>query len=103
MEARCRRLLRRGCDGAPGHGHGCGIYAVRTREAAEALLRELPPLPGPVAIALVSLWGRVIENVGGWRGQYAYPYALDLISGNAGAATALRQRYLVDVSNCLLG
>jgi hypothetical protein len=39
----------------------------------------------------------VIENVGGWRAQYAYPYALELIGGNEAAVAGLRRRYLVDV------
>lgn len=97
MEARCRRLLRRVCDAAPATGHTCGIYAVRTREAAEKLLHELPPLPGPVAVGQVSLWGRVVENVGGWRAQYAYPYELFLLRGDDATVRSLRSRYAVDV------
>ena len=97
MEARCRRFLRSGCSEAPGRGHACGIYAVRERDDAEGLLRDLPPLPGPVAVGLVSLWGRVIENVGGWRAQYAYPYALQLLRGDERTARLLRSRYAVDV------
>lgn len=97
MEARCRRLLSQ-AHHAPRLGHRCGIYAVRTRELARALLDELPPLPGAVALGRVSLWGRVIENTLGWRAQYAYPYELELIGAPDGMATALRDRYAVDVS-----
>jgi hypothetical protein len=96
LEARCDRLLGR-CGEAPRLRHSCGIYAVRTREAAEALLRGLPRLPGPFAIGRVSLWGRVIENVGGWRAQFAYPYELQLIGADAADAQDLRRRYAVDV------
>lgn len=95
LEARCRRL--RGCGGAPRAGHTCGIYAARTRELARALLDELPGLPGPVALGRASLWGRVIENVDGWRAQYAYPYDLELVGGTTADAAALRRAYAVDV------
>jgi hypothetical protein len=98
LEARCRRLLRRSCSGAPGDGHTCGIYATRTRDAALRLLHELPPLPAPVAIGRVSLWGRVFENVGGWRAQYAYPYSLELVGGGEAVARELRALYRVDAA-----
>ena len=98
FEARCRRLLGK-CADAPAPGHPCGIYALRTREQAEALLRQLPlTVPGQVALSRVSLWGRVIENVGGWRAQFAYPYDLVLVGGNPATARALTARYAVDVS-----
>jgi hypothetical protein len=51
-----------------------------------------------IALGRVSLWGRVIENVQGWRAQYAYPYDVTLIAGDADAARGLRRRYAVDVS-----
>lgn len=81
----------------PRPGHTCGVYAARKRELAESLLNELPPLVEPVAIGLVSLWGRVIENLDGWRAQYAYPYDLELLNGDVELAHALRRRYQVDV------
>ena len=55
-------------------------------------------VPGPVALGRVSLWGRVIENVDGWRAQFAYPYDLLLVGGDPAAARALARRYAVDVS-----
>jgi hypothetical protein len=101
-------------DAAPVHGHECGIYAFRTRELAEELLRrytgvrhrygpvpsEPPPprLGRPVALGRVSLWGRVLERERGFRAQYAYPYDLFLIDGDAQIAAGLRRRYAVDVS-----
>ncbi len=94
FEARCRRL--RGCGEAPRAGHSCGIYAARTRELALQLLEELPSIAGPVAVGRVSLWGRVIENVDGWRAQYAYPYDLELVAGTAADAAGLRRVYAVD-------
>jgi len=106
MEAACRRLLgigrRSRRHDAPRAGHHCGIYAFRERADAEALLRQLLPVgPAagrlPAAIGRVSLWGRVIENTGGWRAQFAYPYDLVLFGGEASLATELRNRYAVDV------
>ena len=91
--ARCRR------HPAPRLGHRCGVYALRTREQAEALLASLPALPlRPVALGRVSLWGRVVENEHGWRGELAYPYDLELIGGDARAAAKLRAHYAVDVA-----
>jgi hypothetical protein len=98
FEARCRRLVRRSCGEAPGGRHACGIYAVRKREAAMRLLDELPPLPAPVALGQVSLWGRAFENVGGWRAQYAYPYSLELFGGTERLARELRAAYRVDAT-----
>jgi hypothetical protein len=109
LEARC--AVHRA--DAPARGHECGIHAFTTRELAEDLFRrytgvrqrygqdngELPPAtPGrPIALGSVSLWGRVLEREKGYRAQYAYPYELFLISGNAEIARQLRDRYAVDV------
>jgi hypothetical protein len=106
MEASCRplgvRWPRRRHE-APCPGHRCGIYALRERAAAEALLRQLEQVgPGagrfPSAVGRVSMWGRVIENSGGWRAQFAYPYDLVLYGGDEALATDLRGRYAVDVA-----
>ncbi len=96
MQARCRRILRAGCTDAPRLGHACGIYAARTREAVE----RLAAFPSPVAVAIgrVSLWGRVVENTGGFRAQYAYPYDLELRNVADAEARVLRARYAVDVA-----
>jgi hypothetical protein len=99
---------------APVHSHECGIYAFRTRELAEDLLRrytgirqrygrpyhELPPLRQgcPLALGRVSLWGRVVVRENGFRAQYAYPYDVFLIGGDDDLARELRCLYAVDVS-----
>jgi hypothetical protein len=99
---------------APVQGHECGIYAFRTRDLAEDLLRrytgvrqrygpvpEEPPPPRlgrPVALGQVSLWGRVLVRDRGYRAQYAYPYELFLIDGDGEIAAGLRRRYAVDVT-----
>ena len=98
FEARCQRVLRRSCVDAPAGGHTCGIYAARTRAGALRLLDELPPLPVPVALGQVSLWGRAFENVGGWRAQYAYPYSLEVLGGGENVACELRRHYRVDAT-----
>jgi hypothetical protein len=98
LEATCKRLVRRSCADAPACEHTCGIYAARTRAGALRLLDELPPLPAPVALGQVSLWGRVFENVGGWRAQYAYPYALEVVGGGESIARVLRTAYRVDAT-----
>jgi hypothetical protein len=45
----------------------------------------------------VSLWGRVFENTHGWRAQYAYPYELFVLGGDAATVRGLRDTYAVDV------
>ena len=85
--------------GAPNSDHDCGIYACREREDAERLIEQLDGRGRlPTALGRVSLWGRVIENTGGWRAQFAYPYDLELFGGSRELAAALRRRYGVDVA-----
>jgi hypothetical protein len=106
MEACCRPLgvrWPRQRHEAPRPGHNCGIYALRERADAEALVRQLGQVgPGsgrfPSALGRVSMWGRVIENSGGWRAQFAYPYDLVLYGGDESLAADLRGRYAVDVA-----
>jgi hypothetical protein len=97
---------------APVRGHECGIYAFKTRELAEDLLRrytgvrqrygrwsqELPLLRqgSPIALGRVSLWGRVLVRANGFRAQYAYPYELFLIGGDDCLARELVRLYAVD-------
>lgn len=101
MRAACRS--GRGGHDAPRRGHRCGLYALRRREDAEALLLDLfrlaPPGAGGRATALgrVSLWGRMIENVDGWRAEYAYPYDVTLLGGGDELCRELAARYAIDV------
>jgi hypothetical protein len=98
--------------GAPAAGHECGIYAFKTRELAEDLLRryvgvrhcygrehEIPPPPRgrPLALGAVSLWGRILERERGYRAQFAYPYELFLLNADDVIAQELRRRYALDV------
>jgi hypothetical protein len=100
MEARCRAL--RGRD-APCRTHACGIHALREESDAAALLRNTGHVGSafgrlPAAMGRVSLWGRVMENTGGWRAQFAYPYDLVLFGADEELAADLRGRYAVDVA-----
>jgi hypothetical protein len=99
MEARCRCLLGLARHEPGRAGTRCGIYAVRERALLDRLLAFLPG-PGRLSLAIgrVSLWGRVVENVDGWRAEFAYPYDLVLVGGDEETARALRRRYQVDVT-----
>ena len=67
------------------HGHpapslecACGIYAAREPETALVYLtgRDEPGVVGRV-LGQVFLWGLVVEGEHGWRGELAYPAALE--------------------------
>src|SRR5437764_1406713 len=75
------------------------ISSGRSFKSAPCLKRlaRLPAWDGPVAVGRVSVWGRVVDEAEGWRGQFAYPYAVELFGGDRELALALRQRYCVDV------
>ena len=72
------RPLRAVCRGvghpAPAEGCGCGIYGSETLEA----LREHPLClaPGVLLVGRVALWGRVVADGHGYRGEHAYPAEL---------------------------
>ena len=64
------------CGVSPGEncqsqvGWGCGYYAFKTRDQAEAFARLPRPFrPGPYALACVLLSGKVIEHEGGYRAE----------------------------------
>ena len=106
MEALCRRLWvwRVKPHPAPAAGHRCGLYAMRRREDLEQILRPLfahgPPGGAgrrAIAIGRVSLWGRTIANVRGWRAQYGYPYELEVVGADEELCRDLAARYAVDV------
>jgi hypothetical protein len=82
--------------------HECGLYALRSRKRIEELVADWVGSqgnPDAWAIGRVSLWGRVAEWELGWRGEYAYPYALTVHSDDERAGQAIRDLYLVDVEH----
>ncbi len=40
----------------------------------------------------------MIENVDGWRAQFAYPYDIVLLAGDAATPREVRRRYAIDVT-----
>jgi hypothetical protein len=72
------RPLRATCRGgghpAPAEGCSCGIYG----SADLASLREhgVCLVPGALVVGRVALWGKVVADEHGYRGEYAYPATL---------------------------
>jgi hypothetical protein len=70
LSAACRR---HGGHRAPDEDCSCGIYAVPAPEALGAVRT------GVSVVGSVALWGRVVEHVRGYRGEFAYPQRLRLV------------------------
>ncbi|MDP9286340.1 MAG: hypothetical protein M3P41_15495 [Actinomycetota bacterium] len=94
-----------GCLGArwPAQTHACGIHAFKERAGAARFpatwesRRAEGAGVSTYVIGQVSLWGHVIEHEHGFRGQFAYPYALCLPPGRRHLASPLARRYGVEV------
>ena len=75
------RPLRAGCRGgghpAPDEGCSCGIYG----SADLTTLREhgVCLTPGALVLGQVALWGKVVADDHGYRGEYGYPAALRVV------------------------
>jgi len=69
--------------GAPDAGCECGIYGARDLESLRQHGLCLPP--EALAVGRVALWGRVIDDVSGWRGEFGRPLSVavvpELVSG----------------------
>jgi hypothetical protein len=99
FEASCSRhsLPTRAC--------GCGVYGVKSRdEAVRWAFWAGKALPNPIVVGRVNLWGKVLQFSRGYRGQYAYPYELEIPAAGDWSgldveevAERLRRDYLVDV------
>ena len=87
----------RGLHPAPAPDCSCGIYAFKRREDADLLAREKAG-HDLLVLGRVSLWGHVVESERGYRGEFAYPYDLEVLGGSEPAVRELRSRYAVDVS-----
>ena len=77
------RVLHAGC--APG-GHpapeptcNCGISGARDLDSLRTY--GLCVAPGPLVVGEVDLWGRLVPDIYGWRGEYARPVSLALAEG----------------------
>lgn len=84
LEAECNRasslgrfIPTGGHHFAPGWDCSCGIWAFKDLDRLVAALGS--QYGGVRVIGTVSLWGRVIETVNGYRAQYAYPAELWLL------------------------
>ncbi len=74
-------VMRAACLGAghraPDARCDCGLYGARDLPT----LREhgLCLAPEALVVGRVALWGRVLADVFGWRGEYAEPSALSVV------------------------
>ncbi len=74
-------VLRAACLGAghraPDERCDCGLYGARDLPT----LREhgLCLAPEALVVGRVALWGRIVPDVSGWRGEYASPAALSVV------------------------
>lgn len=79
--------LRAACQGgghpAPDEGCSCGIYGSEDLES----LRQhgLCLAPGALVVGQVALWGKVVADGHGYRGQYGYPATLQLVGETVSA------------------
>ncbi len=101
LEARCGIGGRsspgglRGVHDAPARDCDCGIYALKSREDAMFLARQIMR-PDIAAVGRVSLWGHVVETERGYRAQFAYIYDVTLVDATDEQAEEIRNRYAVD-------
>jgi len=74
-------VLAARCSGAghqaPDEGCECGIYGARDLET----LRQhgLCLAPEALAVGRVALWGRVVDDVSGWRAERGRPLGLAVV------------------------
>ncbi len=88
-----RAVCLTGGHAAPSLGCACGIHASADRAAL--LGHGLCLAPGvPMVLGRVGLWGAVVRDEHGWRGELAYPVELSLVVGTEvpGATSALLAR-----------
>jgi hypothetical protein len=77
------RLLRLEPHEAPDERCECGIYAACAPDLVLPYLDRYALLwSNSAVIGRVALWGRVIECERGWRGTFAYPTHLYLLSAS---------------------
>lgn len=102
-------VLRAACLGAghraPDERCDCGLYGARDLDS----LREhgLCLAPEALVVGRVALWGRVLPDEAGWRGEYAEPAALSvvpelLLEGELAGVMARLERYGVPLDTMAL-
>ena len=74
--ARCAGAGVAGHD-VPDPGCACGVHASVDLAALQA--EALCLVPGPLVVGEVDLWGRVVIDDHGYRGQYASPCRLHVV------------------------
>jgi hypothetical protein len=85
LEASCLTPRRCPDGGVPGVRHCCGIYGLKTLDAARQWGRHVRRVRSTVIVGEVGLWGTVVESALGWRAQYAYPIRLlEVVPGRKG-------------------
>lgn len=81
IEWRPGQVMRARCLGAghraPDEGCDCGVYGARDLDT----LREhgLCLAPETLVVGRIALWGRVIPDEAGWRGEYGEPASLSVV------------------------
>ncbi len=75
------RVLVARCTGAghlaPDAGCECGIYGARDLESLRQHGLCLPA--EALAVGRVALWGRVVDDVSGWRAEFGRPVSLAVV------------------------
>lgn len=100
LEAECKRRDHT----PPGEHCGCGIYAVNSFDALKAAGYNWQAeytdhgLLYVAVIAEVSLWGRVVPGLIGFRAQYAYPQKVYVPAWRWQLGNVIKRRY-----DCELG
>jgi hypothetical protein len=81
-------VLHAGCvpggHRAPEPSCNCGISGAR--DLASLRTYGLCVAPGPLVVGEVDLWGLLVPDIYGWRGEYARPASLALAEGTAAGA-----------------
>lgn len=81
-------VLHAGCvpggHRAPEPSCNCGISGAR--DLVSLRTYGLCVAPGPLVVGEVDLWGLLVPDIYGWRGEYARPASLALAEGTAAGA-----------------
>lgn len=76
----------------------CGFWAFKSREHVEESLFHTYGGESGKAIGQIALWGRVLECVNGFRGEYSYPQTLQFVNVEKNIAKEVAECYGVPYS-----